>query len=180
MAQATEPDRTAWLMIAVGDDRQHGGNDGYDDDADVHYSWDSTVANHAAVSTGDQVVLWNKHQSLGASVIEEIKIGNAVKLRYRCPSCTKASIKRRRTLTPAYKCYKCSAEFDHALEIRSHVTTYRSRHDAGWVNLKGVLSGGELRALCVSPQSQLSIRPLRWDAFVATVRSKLPDMKLDL
>lgn len=28
----------AWLMLAVGADRQHGGYDGYDDDPDVHYT----------------------------------------------------------------------------------------------------------------------------------------------
>lgn len=26
----------AWLVLAVGDDRQHGGNDGYDDNPAVH------------------------------------------------------------------------------------------------------------------------------------------------
>ena len=40
---------TAWLALTVGEDRQHGGNDGYDDSPSSHYSWDETVPNHAAV-----------------------------------------------------------------------------------------------------------------------------------
>ena len=45
-----------WLVLAVGNDRQHGGNAGYDDVPDTHYSWDSTVANHGQISLG--VLLW--------------------------------------------------------------------------------------------------------------------------
>ena len=61
---------TAWLMIAAGDDRQHGGNEGYEDKPDEYYSWDDTVANHARPTAGDQIVLWNKKLLLGASVID--------------------------------------------------------------------------------------------------------------
>lgn len=61
-----------WLVLAVGNDRQHGGNAGYDDVPDTHYSWDSTVANHGQISPGDFIVLWDKHRLIGASVIESI------------------------------------------------------------------------------------------------------------
>ena len=44
----------AWLVLAVGDDRQHGGNEGYDAGPAVHYSWDSTVPNHEAVAGGER------------------------------------------------------------------------------------------------------------------------------
>ena len=30
----------AWLLMTVGENRQHGGNAGYDDQADVYYTWD--------------------------------------------------------------------------------------------------------------------------------------------
>jgi hypothetical protein len=55
----TMPD--AWLVIAAGDDRQHGGNDGYADEPAHSYSWDDTVANHSALSAGDAIALWDKH-----------------------------------------------------------------------------------------------------------------------
>jgi len=52
-----------WLVLAVGNDRQHGGNAGYDDVPDTHYSWDSTVANHGQISLG--VLLWFVMDLLG-------------------------------------------------------------------------------------------------------------------
>lgn len=43
----------AWLMLAAGDDREHRGNDGYDDAPSAHYSRDSTVPNHLLPRPGD-------------------------------------------------------------------------------------------------------------------------------
>lgn len=77
---------SSWLLMSVGDDRQHGGNDGYDDRPDVHYSWDDTVPNHAGPAVGDPIVLWDKRQSLGMSVIEDIQTGFADKILRRCAS----------------------------------------------------------------------------------------------
>lgn len=59
----------SWLMLAVGEDRQHGGNDGYDDSPFTHYSWDDTVPNHGAVRPGDRLAIWNKRTLLGISTV---------------------------------------------------------------------------------------------------------------
>ena len=159
----------AWLVLAVGDDRQHGGNEGYDDDPAVHYSWDSTVPNHEAVAGGDAIVIWDKRCLVGASVIERIDRWQDTKVLHRCPECGLAGIKARKTLTPRFKCYKCKATFDVPISRTEPVTAFRSEHDVGWVDLAGLLSGPELRTLCVHPASQLSIRPLRWNDFAAAV-----------
>jgi hypothetical protein len=164
----------AWLLLAVGEDRQHGGNEGYDDTPASHYSWDSTVPNHAALAPGDAIAVWDKKQLLGASVIEEIELGQETKYVYRCKACGRASIKARKNRSPRYKCYSCKAVFDDPVRHELVVTTYRSRHDVGWVDLSGTLTGSALRALCVSPDSQLSLRPLRWNDFVASL-SQLPE-----
>ncbi|MGC5387269.1 hypothetical protein ACPXCJ_22480 [Micromonospora chalcea] len=95
MATVADGASKAWLMLAVGAERQHGGNDGYDDDPDVHYSWDDTVPNARTVAVGDRIVLWDKEAVLGASVIEEIGTGRAEKILYRCPHCNGANIERR-------------------------------------------------------------------------------------
>ena len=158
----------AWLMMAVDpDDRQFGGNDGYTDHPDVFYSWDSRVPHSRAVTVGDRVVLWDKHKSLGASVVEEIIQGVGPKTIYRCRECKKASIKRRKVKRPFFRCHNqdCKAEFDNPITETVEVQTYRSMHDGAWIPLHGVLSGGELRALCVDKESQQAIRPLDWLAF---------------
>jgi hypothetical protein len=169
------------LLLAAGDDREHGGNDGYDDQPDVHYSWDSTVHNYAGPQVGDRIALWDKERLLGASTIEAIETRSDEKVRRRCPVCHLADIKPRKTTTPRYKCYNCKEVFEEAESRVATVTTYRTRHDAGWTSLVDVLSGSELRNLCEAPKSQLSLRPLRWANFVAAISSKVgPDTAAQL
>lgn len=161
----------AWLLMTVGENRQHGGNAGYDDQADVYYTWDSTVAHHEDIKVGDPVALWDKERLLGLSVIEEIETETKEKLLFKCPECHKAGIKKRVSKAPRYKCYKCDAVFDTPETHTATVTEYRSRHDAGWSALEGLLSGSDLRNLCEAPKSQQSMRPLQWDAFRSAIES---------
>ncbi|MFD4541349.1 HNH endonuclease [Streptomyces bauhiniae] len=153
----------AWLMLAVGDDRQHPGNDGYDDNPRYRYRWDSTVPNHARVAVGDVIALWDGRELIGVSVIHEIDVGTEEKTIYFCPDCGRSGFKRRRRLTPAYRCYRCQALFDTPGQKTRTVATYQSQHGRSWVTGRGLLSGHELRALCESPSSQLSMRPLQWE-----------------
>lgn len=169
---AGQTDVTAWLLMTVGENRQHGGNSGYDDQADVYYTWDSTVPNHANVKVGDPVALWDKQRLLGLSLIEEIETETKTKLLFKCPSCELAGIKARKGKSPKYKCYKCGDVFDTPITQTVTVVEYRSRHDAAWTSLENLLPGAELRQLCASPKSQLSMRPLQWGAFQAALSAK--------
>lgn len=154
---------TAWLVLALGDNREHGGNDGYDDNPAEHYSWDSTVQNHARLAVGDVIALWDRKELIGVSTIEAIDIDTDEKTLYSCPRCKKAgNIKPRLREKPIYRCGKCGALFDDPDKTKKTVTTYRSRHGAAWIGARGLLTGAELRALCDSPKSQLSMRPARW------------------
>ena len=170
---------SAWLLMTGGDNRQHGGNAGYDDQADVYYTWDSTVPNHAQVQRGDPIAIWDKHKLLGVSVIEEIDRVTIEKLLFKCPHCGMAGIKARRTMAPRYKCYKCKGVFDTPESQVATVTEYRSRHDAAWTSLDSLLAGSDLRELCESPRSQLSLRRLRWDAFQAAIMNKGAERAVD-
>ena len=170
---------TAWLLMTVGEDRQHGGNSGYDDQADAYYTWDSTVPNHAHVKVGDTIALWDKHRLLGLSVIEEIETETKTKLLSKCRSCEMAGIKARKGKSPKYKCYKCGEVFDTPITQTVTVVEYRSRHDAAWTPLENLLPGVELRQLCASPKSQLSMRPLQWGAFQAALNAKGAERALD-
>lgn len=156
---------TAWLMLAAGDDREHGGNDGYEDDPKSHYVWDETVPNHSKPKPGDVIALWDKRILLGVSVIEHIERMRVDKPLHRCPYCDKSGIKPRKTKSPLYKCYKCKKLFDSAITSTTTVTSYRTRHEAGWVDLNGQLTGSQLRELCTHPKSQLSLRQLDYPRF---------------
>lgn len=133
---------TAWLVLAVGPDRQHGGNDGYADSGASYYSWYSTVGNHSRVAAGDVIVLWDKRTLIGASVIESITTGTETKARYSCPLCGKASLKARKTKLPRWKCFKCGGVFDNPVVVHDQVATYRSEHAPMWTDLTDCLSGG--------------------------------------
>lgn len=169
----------AWLLMTVGDNRQHGGNAGYDDQVDVYYTWDSTVPNHANIRPGDRIALWDKDRLLGLSVVEEIARETKEKLLFKCPACGMAGIKARKNRAPLYKCYKCGAEFDVPTSQTVTVTEYRSRHDAAWTSLDNLLGGADLRTLCESPRSQLSMRALRWNDFREAVAANGADKAVE-
>lgn len=157
--------RSSWLVLAVTEGRQHGGNEGYDDKPDSYYSWDSTVGNHARLMVGDNIILWNKATLLGVSAIEEIRLSTGTKELHKCPQCGRSGIKVRKSLRPRYHCYQCQAKFDEPVTEHVPVTTYRSDHQAGWIDLSGCLSAAQLRDLTIQRSSQLSIRQLRAAAF---------------
>jgi hypothetical protein len=171
---------TAWLAIVAGDNRQHGGNEGYDDVVRSYYSWDNSVGNWKQIKEGDQIVLWDKQVLLGASVIESIdRTPDFTKRFYACPVCD-GRIKARSTLTPRWRCQEsdCGAVFPDEDRKRwtKEVEAYRSNHAASWVDLEGLLRGDELRALATPGQQ--SIRQLDWSRFVEAVELKRPGKPL--
>ncbi|WP_193509549.1 HNH endonuclease signature motif containing protein [Cryobacterium sp. BB736] len=105
-------------------------------------------------------MLWDKRQLLGISVIQRIDTKHVSKTVYVCPACEHSSFKPRKSLRPRYRCHKCKHEFDSPKSDTKEVVSYRARYGAGWIDLKGILSGRDLRMLCQSPKSQLSIREL--------------------
>lgn len=159
--------------MAAGDDRQHGGNTGYDDQADVYYSWDSTVNNYGNIHVGDAVAIWDKYRLLGVSVVEEIETTTAEKLLLRCPNpaCGRAGIKQRKSKSPRFRCQECAWEFDEPTTQIETVTEFRSRHDAAWTSLEGLLRAPELRELCKAPKSQLSMREMDEAALAAALEA---------
>jgi len=164
-------DTIAWLMLAAGADRARGSNDGYYDDPPFHYRWDSTVPNHSKPEKGHVIVLWDKKYLLGASVIEKVVEGSEDKKVHSCPQCDKARIEPRSTVTPLFKCYNCGHEFDVPRTREKTVKTYCTHHNAGWTDLAGQMNGAQLRALCLHPKSQLSLRPFDYDRFRATIKN---------
>jgi hypothetical protein len=50
----------SWLVIPAGENRTFAGNEGYGDDIESYYVWDSTVPNHRNVSEGDYIIVWDK------------------------------------------------------------------------------------------------------------------------
>ena len=104
-------------------------------------------------------------------MVESLEVGIGQKTLYSCQFCGKASIKRRKRVLPVFRCHnqECKGQFNDPITETVQVTTFRIRHDAGWVSLDGLLDGNELRALCRDHGSQHAIRPLVWEHFQAAV-----------
>lgn len=165
MAEGESANQRAWLMLAAGDDREHAGNDGYADDPSSTYVWDTTVANHGRPKPGDRLVLWDKSALLGISTIDHIHRENAVKVIRRCPRCSRTNVKERKLSKPRFRCARqgCHFETDSPVEETKSVTRYSSFHEAAWVELVGELDATQLRATCLQPRAQHSIRELNWN-----------------
>lgn len=166
-----EPTR-AWLLIAAGDDRGHGGNDGYDDQVDAYYSWDSEVINAARLQEGDPIAIWDKDRLLGVSVIEAIDEWDGIKEQRRCVECGSTKLYQRKRVTPKWRCQVCREAFDEPALTAKEVRKYRARHDAAWTPLEDVMSGAELRALQTNRGEPNAMRPMDWLAFQDALAEK--------
>lgn len=47
----------AWCATSVGEDRQYGENQGYNDVLAILYRYDSNVANHKRIDAGDLLII---------------------------------------------------------------------------------------------------------------------------
>lgn len=169
----------AWLLMAAGSERGHGGNAGYDDQIDAYYSWDSKVPNHKNVRVGDPVALWDKTRLLGVSVIEAIDTWPGTKELHRCPRCDRTRISTRTSVTPRHRCMKCRHEFDVPRSELVEVVHYRARYDAAWTSLEGLLDEREVRSHAANPGDINAMRPLNWSSFRAALVGKQAGRAVD-
>lgn len=167
---------TAWLVIVAGDDRQHGGNDGYDDHLKSYYSWNESVPNARNVRVGDQLVVWDKERLLGAATVEEIVETAAGPVRkYACPYCG-GRPKARTTRAPVWKCQEraCGKAFPERKTWTEDLRGFQALYTNSWVGLEGLITGKELRLMAVRPGSQHAMRELRWELFASEVERRKP------
>jgi ribosomal protein L37AE/L43A len=128
---------------------------------DRHYSWDSTVPNHARPEAGDLCVVRDSGGALGFSRIERLERTEGVtKSRLRCPRCDRTAIKSRVTVRPRYRCAACGNEFPRARTERLEVTVYRADYAVGWVGIDGAVTVAALETVCLSRSKQHAIRQL--------------------
>ncbi|MFB8787090.1 hypothetical protein, partial [Pasteurella multocida] len=63
----------AWSFKAIGnDDLRYFGNNGYHDDSTSFYQYDNFVPNHKQVKKGDIVIVTDRNNVLGISVIDNL------------------------------------------------------------------------------------------------------------
>ena len=149
----------AWLLIAIPDQRQYGGNQGYDDDPASIYRFDSAVPNSRQVSPGDLVLLRDRETLLGVGQVERVVAGSGTKKRFRCPDCNVTGIKERRGRSPRWRCHN-GHTFAEALEEDVTVTRYEAHYGNTFLAADGRISASEIRSVAIRPSDQLSIQEL--------------------
>lgn len=149
----------AWSCIALGDERQYGGNAGYDDELSSKYSFDSNVANHKQLSGGDLIVLRDNRRVLGMARVAEVTTRLGTKLLRRCPNCQTTSLKKRVRKTPSWRC-SSGHEFDDPSEREERVTKYEAYFADSFIRLDREISTTQLKSAALRPSDQLSIEEL--------------------
>ena len=147
-------------MVVDEGDRQHRGNEGYDDEPSRYYSWGSTVANHRGPHSSDLCLVRDSRGVLGISQIDAVdRTDGLQKTRQRCPKCRSTALKERKTVAPAFRCSNCKAEFDQPDEEQIEITRYRADYVRSWLAIDGAITARELEASCyLSRSKQHAIR----------------------
>ncbi|MBW7619198.1 HNH endonuclease [Citrobacter portucalensis] len=97
----------AWSFKAVGqDDLRYFGNNGYQDDFNSFYKYDNFVPNHKQVKKGDIVIITDRKNVLGISIIDNLSSSKYFKVRNRCPhnNCTPVKLTHRKNKKPEWRC----------------------------------------------------------------------------
>lgn len=149
----------AWSFLTIEGIRQYGGNAGYRDDPAKVYRYDSDVANHRQIQTGDIIIVRSKREVLGIAVIERIVEGEDSKERLRCPVCQANNIKERVTKRPRWGC-KNGHAFDEPIRQYDTVRTFEAHYEESFRTIPPTLTTSALHDAVLRPSDQMSIKEI--------------------
>ena len=159
------------MFHSKADDRQYGGNEGYPDRIDTSYEYDRLVANSRQVAVGDLIFLRNGDSIVGMANIDTIAVRNGVKVLNRCISCKKTGIKKRKTMTPTYRCHQCGEVFDDPVIEEKECQLFRAEYRSSFVPLSEKLPG---ESSFIGDAKQNSIRELFFPAALRILEKLKP------
>jgi hypothetical protein len=159
-------EQSAWVVISKDPNTlSWGGHDGYDDEINEYYSYDSQVGNYKNVQVGDLVFVKGEDHLLGFGEIETISSTKATKKVNRCPKCGESPEDRTRK-TPRWRCSGkgCHYEFndDEMLSETKDVVKYRASYKNTWRDANFPLSRKEVFSFQANNDNQSAIRRLEF------------------
>ena len=147
----------AWSLIALPpDERQYGGNAGYNDDLERIYRYDSSVPNHKQLAQGDLIFVRDAARVIGMARIERVSVFSAKKIRRRCPVCGQVGIKFRKSKSIPWRCAG-GHEFEVPSAESSAVTGYEAQYEQSFMHTPDVVPVAVLKQAALRPNDQLSI-----------------------
>jgi hypothetical protein len=157
----SETTRRAWSFLSLERTARLGLDEtAYPDELGVRYAYDTYVAHHAEVQTGDLAVIRDDRVVLGAGWIDKIQVGEGHKTRRRCPACRSTAYKFRYTVTPHFRCAACFAEFDQPEQNDVTVKHFNADYSRTWRPADSLFGVAELSPIYASRAAQHSIRRL--------------------
>lgn len=151
--------RRWWLLVTNHDQRQYHGHEGYADDPSREYAYDGFVNNSRKVRQNDVVLVIGDQHVLGLGVIEEIRQWPCDKTIRYCPECGNTNLKRRKTMTPLFRCDR-GHTFDVPDDRAKPTTCYLARYRDSFRAFRRLIDRETIRACEAAPTSQGGLRPL--------------------
>lgn len=151
----------AWSLLTLdSDELQYAGNEGYPDVLTSHYAFDSTVPNHKAVSRGDLAVMRGSRMVLGVGWIESVSVRSGEKIRRRCPRCSKTGFKRRKTVSPEFRCGDCGLAFAKPVDETIDVDFFEAHYRGTFLSMEDEVPVSVLESAYINKATQHAIREL--------------------
>jgi hypothetical protein len=163
-----------WVVLTFGEDRQHAGNAGYDDDPHKWYSYDSYVANHRQIADGDFLIICDRFRALGIAQVTRIDSINSTRRLLRCPICSITGIKVRQSKSPLYRC-KSGHEFDDPVQVDAECTKFTALFGNSFIQFQNKFGRDFLRQGCPRYSDQLAMQEFEFRRMEEAFRTKFPD-----
>lgn len=151
--------RRAWLVLSLGAEREYAGNDGYADELESVYRYDSKVPNSKQIAEGDLLVLRDSDLVLGTARVSRIEIYEGHKTLSRCPDCNTTVIKARKDKRPRYRC-RSEHEFHKPLTERKPCNLFSAYFDGTFRPLTEPIPVAQVRQACPRYNGQLAMQEL--------------------
>lgn len=168
-----DSEQKAWMFLAITGPRHYQGNEGYSDELETVYRYDSNVPNHRQVGAGDFVVLRQDRAVVGAAVIRRVESHPATKIRNLCPMCGSSRLSHRKPPLLPVRCSACKAEFATPDRREDQVTAYSAWYDT-FLRPTSPLPVGLFRSAWIQLNDQMSMRALALPALTALLHGSWP------
>jgi hypothetical protein len=162
-----------WVVLAFGDERQHAGNAGYDDEPKERYSYDSYVANHLQAAVGHRMILCDRARALGIARVETLDSTASTRALQRCPVCQTTGIKLRRTKKPDFRCHE-GHEFQAPCIEHAPCIKYTALFGGTFAAFDECFGRDFLRLGCPRYSDQLAIQEFDFLRMESEFRSRFP------
>lgn len=134
-----------WVFKTVSDsERSYQSIDGYKDDIEKYYNYDSAVANYKNVKVGDIALIVDKTEIIGIGKINNISETQGKKTRTKCPICGSTNYTIRKTIKPKFRCNK-SHEFETLISETVDITKYTATYGKSYIKSDKVVPISELK-----------------------------------